>query len=427
MNVRFYLKNPKAKNVSAVYVDFSINGIRFQTSIGCSIEPKHWNAKSGKPIARYYNNDRLEQYLRKAENCIKDYCLDEKVKGNDIDKIELINHLNKTLNNSNNDRTSSKKSDFILAYETYLEEIEKTKKYGTLQIKKQLIKELILFFNTELKKTLSFKNIDSAFYTKYLQYLSSIKNTNSNKKVGTGLLDDTINKRLTNLKSFMSWAEGNGLHSNGKYRKFRIPPKTKKDNVYFNLRQLSRLQTLVLSHNPRLDRVRDMLLILCYTGVRWSDLINFKHSDIVPTEINGESLMVWKFVSVKTRTEIEIPLNGMFKEVSKVFDKYQDGIPKISNQKFNNYCKELCKLAGFDEMKIIKRTKDNETIEINEPFYELVSSHTGRRTFITNNLAKGMNHAMVMKFTGHKNVGTLFKYENIDLKDKINAAEKYGN
>lgn len=116
----------------------------------------------------------------------------------------------------------------------------------------------------------------------------------------------------------------------------------------------------------------------------------------------------------------------------KILNKYKDSVfaknkalPVISNQRMNDYLRELTELAEIDEP--IRETyyKGNERIDEITPKYALLSSHAGRRTFICNALALGIPPQVVMKWTGHSDYKAMKPYIDIADQTKINAMEKF--
>ncbi len=102
-------------------------------------------------------------------------------------------------------------------------------------------------------------------------------------------------------------------------------------------------------------------------------------------------------------------------------------MPVISNQKMNQYLKELGELAGIDEpisethYQGSERKGEDKAI----PKYKLLGSHAGRRTFICNALAMGIPAQTVMKWTGHSDYKAMKPYVDVADKDKKDAMEKW--
>ena len=170
-----------------------------------------------------------------------------------------------------------------------------------------------------------------------------------------------------------------------------------------------------------LERVRDVFLFCCFTGFRYSDVHNLKKSDIRDERI--------EITTVKTADHLVIELN---KHSKAILDKYKDvefeghqALPVISNQKMNNYLKELGELAEINEPVSETYYKGSERIDTVTPKYALLGTHAGRRTFICNALALGIPAQVVMKWTGHSDYKAMKPYIDIADDVKANAMSKF--
>jgi len=261
----------------------------------------------------------------------------------------------------------------------------------------------------DFDKGMTFESLAETRLNEYVLFLR-------NKK---GLRNSTIGKQLGFFKWFLRWANHKDYHQNTAFEVFR--PKLKharKTVVFLTEEELTRLKKFPIPANKQhLDRVRDVFLFCCFTGVRYSDVYNLKRSDIKGGYI--------EIVTVKTMDTLIIELNDHSKAI---LEKYGDiafendkALPVVSNQKMNDYIKDMCELAGIDEPITLIHFKGNERIEEVAPKYSLVGTHTGRRTFICNALALGIPVQVVMKWTGHSDFKSMKPY--IDVADKIKANE----
>lgn len=165
-----------------------------------------------------------------------------------------------------------------------------------------------------------------------------------------------------------------------------------------------------------LQQVRDNFCFACFTGLRFSDIAKIKRTNIKDDFI--------EIKTEKTRETLKIPLNQHAKNLLKKYESIQDERPlppTITNQKTNEYLKELCEIAEIDEMVEIEKYSGSKKILIRKRKYNLVTSHTARRTFVTLSLEKGIRAEIVMNITGHKEYQTFKKY--IKITDKVKLLE----
>ena len=140
------------------------------------------------------------------------------------------------------------------------------------------------------------------------------------------------------------------------------------------------------------------------------------------SDIKGDHIEV---TTVKTADSISIELNKVTKDI---LEKYKDtpfkdnkALPNYTNQAMNRDIKELCKLAGINEEIRATIYKGNVRTDKIQPKWELVGTHTGRRTFIVNALSLGITPNIVMKWTGHSDYKAMKPY--IGIVDSIKANE----
>ncbi len=170
-----------------------------------------------------------------------------------------------------------------------------------------------------------------------------------------------------------------------------------------------RLYNLDLSKNERLNNVRDWFIVGAYTGLRYSDLKRLSKEHIKGNLIGIKTQ--------KTGKEVVIPIS---KEVRETLNKHNNKLPRMmSNQKFNKYIKEVCKLAGIDEPISVEETKGKLKLHKTEPKYNLVSAHTARRSFATNAYLSGLPTINIMKMTGHRTEKSFLQY--IKITEEENA------
>lgn len=155
------------------------------------------------------------------------------------------------------------------------------------------------------------------------------------------------------------------------------------------------------------------MIFCCYTGLRYSDVANLRKSDVKENHI--------EVTTVKTQDSLIIELNKHSKAILKKYEDVEfEGskvLPVISNQKMNEYIKELGKLAKIETPVRITQYKGHERIDSIYPKHELLSTHTGRKTFICKALSLGIPPNVVMKWTGHSDYKAMKPY--IDIADSI--------
>lgn len=242
------------------------------------------------------------------------------------------------------------------------------------------------------------------------------------KKARIGINNSTIRKKLEYLTWFLRWARDNGYAVNPAFKTFKPTLKqTQNKVIYLTKEELAKIRDLDLSAIPRLEPVRDIFLFCCLTSLRHSDADNLRKTDV-----KGDHIEV---TTIKTGDSVSIKLN---KNTQAILEKYKDvpfpgnrALPSFTNQAMNRSIKELCQLAEIDEPIRITTYKGNVRKDEVHPKWELVGTHTGRRTFIVHALSMGISPSVVMKWTGHSDYKAMKPYIDIVDSAKDEAMAKF--
>ena len=316
--------------------------------------------------------------------------------------------------------------------------------YFDPEIKKEIPSTLIEYFPIYLEamKNQITKTTHTRYGTAYTFLQKYIEDTGENPRIDEVDPDflmafeeyayeqdyavNTVNKYFSVIKSLCKHAlMHNGITISNKFELIKL--KTfKAPIVYLNLEELKTINSLKESElGERLTNVRDWLIISCFTGQRISDFMKFSTKDIR----NTDGIKVIDIVQQKGNKSVSIPL---FDPVLKIMKKYKGGFPRsISDQKFNEYVKELAKKAGLTE--IIKGgiiTVDKDGRKRKEfgkfPKHELITSHIGRRPFASNLYGK-IPTPILMNITGHSKESTFLGYIGVSSRDTAKEAARAFN
>ncbi len=246
---------------------------------------------------------------------------------------------------------------------------------------------------------LDFDAFTLTFYNRFKKYLTT-----------EGYSLNTVGALIKNIKILLKQSHRDGLHTNTAFqhedfKKFAEDV----DNIYLSEGELQRLYDLDLTKHPKLDRVPDLFLIGSYTGLRFSDFTKLKPGNVTH---GGQMLNV---VTRKTGQRVCIPLNP---KVAAILTKYAYQLPRpISNQRFNGYLKGLTQKAGFTEPVQRSRTEGGTKITRNQEKWEVVTTHTARRSFATNAYRAGVPTTDIIKLTGHKTETSFMKYIKVTAEE----------
>lgn len=267
---------------------------------------------------------------------------------------------------------------------------------------KATYKRLKEFAATDNKSDFDFTEVDVSFYDMFVTYLQSLN-----------LTLNSVGKHIKVLKTMLIAAAKQGYNANIYYKDFHVFTE-EIDNIYLNENELQKIKDADFSKTLYLDRVRDWFLLLAWTGCRFSDLEKITKADIKNGFIS--------FRQQKTNNKVTIPLHPV---VVEILEKYGYNLPAvITNQKFNDYIKEVCRIAEINSPETTTRTEGGKLITSTFEKWEHVTSHTGRRSFCTNMYKRGVQSLTIMSISGHKTEKSFLKYIKVKQEEHAELMKK---
>lgn len=410
--VNFSLKdtpNKDGKTLIFLFVSHPIFGRQLKLSTGLLIDPLFWDKATQRAIInkntpKFYKN--LNESLNDFVELVSDFERKSEIDGLQLSKDGLKSYLQKKLDRKPTENTAPKLFTFISQYiET--KRNSPTVNAETIRQHNIAVTKLKEYSDQNKKGKLDFQDIENPSFTRDFHAFL----------YGKGLSTNTVAKTTKELMTIFNAAKEQEYLSEKSLKKFRVNGETA-DAISLTEKELSDLLAFDLSSKPRLEKVRDLFCFGCWTGLRFEDWtkIERQHITDVPTD-TGEVVTVIKFLTSKTRTLVHIPL---FEPTRRILEKYDyqlpinyDGTKPVSNQKTNTYLKEVFELMGWTENRNISESVAGKRQALSKPFYQLISTHTARRTFITNLIERGLNYETISKATGHKDFDSFKKYNKM--------------
>lgn len=251
--------------------------------------------------------------------------------------------------------------------------------------------ELVMQYEEKKGVTLAFDDVDQDFLASFVAFLQ-----------GLDMATNTIAHKVICIKAVMRAAVERMLTTNERWKFYRNSTE-QTEAVALNEEELEMIRSHDFSDCPRLDKVRDLFLVGCWTGLRFSDVKSIRRENIKDGFI--------EITQSKTLGRVVIPLHPVFEEI---WQKYGGNLPtSISNQKFNDYIKEVCREVGLTQGVLKSITKGGRRRTARYEKWQLVSSHTARRSFATNLYRSGFPSMSIMQITGHKTETAFLKYVKV--------------
>lgn len=258
---------------------------------------------------------------------------------------------------------------------------QETTKYKYNRFKKYTYNLLLEFLD---KRNPTFDEITYTFCEEFIEWMSS-----------KGLCPNTRGSHIKFVKAAMNEAFKNKLHTNEDFRTFRKETE-QIDAVYLTNDEVTKIAELPLCGHYKL--ARDIFIIGCHTGMRFSDYSRLSMNDISDGVIH--------FITQKCQAPVDIPAHP---RVLQILQSYGGTLPQITPQKFNAYIKDVCKEAGINESVLVRKGGKH----VRSEKWELVSSHTARRTGLTNMYKAGIPTYRCMMISGHKTEQVFLTYLRI--------------
>ena len=409
------------KNPQPIYLCYRIGkNDKFIFPVGFKTIPKHWNPKAYRlrNVTDNTDKDKINNFLNELETVTESFLTDLVINKKEITKNELKKFLQNYLHPSPiNEKT------FIGHCQKFINEIDSRTNSKTGQLigykTKRDYKRTFEFIKEYQKvkgKDIDFQDIDLDFYQDFTEFLQNGASKNKKGEI-VKLSTNTISHKIQSLKAMLNDATDKGLNKNMFYKspKFKAV-KEESESIYLTVKELETLEKHDFSKNERLDKVRDLFLFGAWTGLRFSDFTRITNDSI---DKNGRISIKQQ----KTGKPVIIPLHPT---VKKIWSKYNGILPQtISNQKFNDYIKEVCELCKIKDAFHKGITKGGTHTSTKFEKYQLVSSHTARRSFATNMYNSGFPSISIMNITGHKTEQAFLKYIKVTPEDHAKLLEMH--
>lgn len=381
--IRFFAVEVKtnSKGQCPIYCKISHSKKAKQFSTGIFIKPMDWN-KEAQMIkstdANHITKNGLVQTITSK-----------------LLKIELELHLDDefisldTIYNRYNKQPKNESYGVSEYYNMYLQKIKKLigkdMKLSTWKKFKYINKHLEEFVKFKYGRDQPLTTLKSNFIEDFEYWLKVEKNQ---KQI-------TINKSLQRFRKPIRLAVHEGIITRDPFIDFKVRG-VKTNVVFLTSDELSYFEKTLIKQS-RLEKIRQLFIFCCYTGLAYAEMTSLKLSN-VQKGFDGKDWIV--ITRLKTGKEISIPLLPKAEKIMKELNFYENGcLPKISNQKFNSYMKEIGFLLEIDKR---------------------LTHHTARKTFASTVLLyNGVPMEIVKELLGHSSITTTEQSYGKVLKKQI--------
>lgn len=412
VQAKFNLREPKSNKPTNIYLVCRIDRKQIRLSTGVKVYPEHWNVKKQEA----YISCRLSE-LDNLNNTIVNTKIIEI-------KNRFLQYKRYLCDNPNEIGNSVK----ILKKFIYKDTMEKEKQNinavhwlrNTLALDRTIkdstradyvkqIKFFEAFLNEVGKYPISFSDINLPLIKDYESYLF-------NKEVGKGKTTKTttVGNKVEKIICILKRAEQQGMIDihESKLDKYKKPQSRQGDEneIYLTEDEIDKIYALRLT--GREEEVRDLFVLQCWIGQRFSDTQAINEG-IIKEAPNGKGKVI-EIVQEKKTHRVSIPLLPVAIDI---LNKYKNGFPIYTNQTALNYLKNIGEKAGITRLHNVTEDRGGEVVTTQVKAYELIGTHTARRSFICNMLKHGYDSHIIMKITGHKTIESFKKYVRLTSED----------
>lgn len=400
--VNYYLNNKEnSKGEKLILIYFRYNKKQVVISTNELINPNHWDAKNQRTTAKHLGYSELNNNLNRYRAALLEGFQNRKYHKLSLAPADLKAEFEKIVKPDLFPEPAEIEANTFGLCAFMADQIKSlnyVKHEKTLSTYNRNLAIMLEFEKVVWKRKILFTDIDIEFYHKWKEFV--IENYE--------FCNNTINKHTGLLKLFMGEAADKSLHQNFLYKSSKFStPRNDVDSIYLSIDEINKLLSLDLSTNERLEKVRDLFVIGCWTGLRFSDLSNLRDENI------SKNLDIIHISDViKTGTILDIPIHPIVAEILKKYkEKTGSYIPvSISNQKMNDYLKEIGELVEFTEEVSQVKKMGNKRIQSKAKKFELITCHTARRSFATNQYLDGVPAYEIMAITGHRTEKAFLSY-----------------
>lgn len=376
----FFLKGTD-KDMDTLCIRLTHKGKVIRLSTGIKMAPKFWNQETQSIVRK--NNENYTYHNELLSKLTAD-----------IERIFRVAALeNQTLESIRNEVGKVLDPNFVpKAEKGVLSLYREWANFGTatkLQPSRQNRQCLAVFEEFIRKEDIPFEKVDYSFYSDFVVFLRTIKKYKEN----------TVGTQIKNLKAVMNEGLKRKLHTNEDFKNFKKPAEPI-ININLTEGEIERMRVLQLSGLQ--EQVRDIFIVGCYVAQRHSD-----YSTLSKKDISDGRLVI---VQEKTNHRIIIPIHPIVEEI---LLKYKGELPDVGQVVFNREIKKIALKAAIIDPVFIRHTKAGQRVEKYVPKWKLITSHTARKSGVTNALRAGVPIEDCMYLAGIYDIRTFKVYAGV--------------
>jgi len=409
-HVRFYLQKRSkwAGNKQMerpLVLAFNYGGNRLCTLTGIKLAEANWDHKKQRVKLGVGRASETNSYLDGLETKLNNIYFEALAQGIKVTNGYLLEHIK-----SKKEAIKEQSKSFFYHYEEYLNTKKTIIQNGTYRSCTTSMNRFRAFCNQHTKDEITFDDITPKLLSEYNTFLLESGNTNN-----------TIHSHLKRMRQFMSFAKRLGLHQNTSYNEFNVPEKVG-EIKFLEMAEVKKLMAVNLESSME-NKARSIMLFAIYTGMRYSDIQNLKREDIKEHRFANLDQVYYAahIRQVKTGNINIVPL---LPEAMAIINDYRAeagnyALPRLALQNVNEEIKNVGKKAGLTAKQKVERFTGTQKEVTYVEKWRLLSTHMGRRTFVTIAASKGLPINIVASITGQNPATTMRHYMGVVSVEKF--------
>lgn len=383
LSIKFILKEP-SKESSLIYIYvFSGRKKPFKYSISEIVPVKYWNkdTQKARELMEFQRAKAINKKIDRCKKLVESYYEEKSA----VDAVELREKL-----------------DVFLGKKMELKEDTRFTTYFKLYLDNNTSKSNINAYETTYKAvcelmpdSVEIGEVDYIYLEKF-QKLFQAKKIKRYKNEDRFPSLNYSSLQIKNIKAVLHDFQKKGVPISDTIDDY-TKSEEEADSIYLTMQEIEKLHKLELP--KRLEKARDLFLVGCCTAMRISDYKSLSKDNI-------RDGMIYK-ATKKTGERVVVPIHPIAKEI---LERYDYKLPILSEAKLNKYIKEVGKLADMNEPIIITKTEGGKKISRTFKKYELITTHTARRSGATNMYLNGIPSISIMMITGHTTEKAFLNY-----------------
>jgi hypothetical protein len=394
------MKTTIVKKRSSITVQYRIQGKQFRIFTGVTVQESEWNERSKVVNSKNESYILLNQRISKSRELVESF-LYELLKTNKVyDHLELKQYIKKYFDVKRNEKNEH---DLTSAFGLFIE--KKTLSYSPLTIR--AYRNTLAHLNDYSKnKPIAFNKMTKEWFEGFTRFLKIVKKHSPSMR----------GKQVKTIKAVLNFAFEEGLHNETRYRLVR-KENEHSPNVYLTEEEISELYH-IQTELPGERELIDAFVFICLTGVRYSDYHTLTKDNF---KQEGKHCFL-NYRQEKTNTRVSVPI--IYELACDIIEKYNYHLPKFSNAYMNRRLKQICQKYNLLDNEILLSKEQLSGVFKKR---QLISIHTGRRSFATNQYLKSVPINLIMAATGHQSEKAFRLYIKADEFERAKKLTRYSD